>query len=789
MGSTTDPLILHMYDKLRETFGLGDNDLFQMEMPARLLEMGNYFYEGSDGINAQQVKPPAVAEAEFRLANGMLNLSNLVGGPNGSKLSESYDEVLFGLAPANVQTGVEMDKLVPDQQKIFDWLYEEVQNFDPPASDLLSIIPADTNLPTKPDVIKEKNQSEYTKNLRDPSKTPKIPRMDLYEKLLDVYQAERFRWVQFKNDARPKKDDPQEKWNAYDRLLTTYAPVIDAKLEALWAVLLVRGQYHRVRKYISYIDIQTAGEALQRAKESLRASATRSIDDTEDVYPVVFTPNNWAKYLSTNFRPEDMLADVENTLDRLRSAEKDRSMLTLRRDGLLAGRQDIKALEKAATDASNALRTAQTAMVKGYGETAINCIQMYFDATTKKSENKVAATKALNDTNKAELDESLKKSKEPPLTPEQWKALIDMQAKCLQNQTNVMIANDAYSDAQLAASKARGEDPSNSLEVINEKIQSLTIDIEYYQKMLQASENPMGVPITKITKVGADGKPETVSEPVEGAREPEKTPVAPPSQDGASVWQEFVMDSTNTQATSTKLSSSSVSHSDWSMGLWFASGSGHSDSATTDSSKRATNKNTDIQIGFRAMKVAIDRPWFNAQLLGQTREFFHFNANKISAGSPQTIHDSLKNGDHVDGSECMIPSWATAFVVVKDVHIILTSKDKFEDSEIHDMKSSSGSSGGFLCFQCSKSSSSSDHRDAFSMKSSDNRISIRIPAPQILGWVSQLAPEDHSVKTYTPFNEKEFEKPPVPVKAETVDLKATDGGINLHGLPTPPKTP
>jgi hypothetical protein len=758
MSQITDPIVLQLYDKLRQTFGLGDNDLFQMEMPARLLEMGNYHYDGSDSINAQQVKPPAVSEAEFRLADGMLNLSNLVGGPNGSKLSDSYHEVLFGLAPANAETSAELDKLVPDQQKIYDWLYEEVPNFDPPASDLLSLLPDDKNLPEKPPVIKEKNQSEETRRLRNPKETPNIPRIDLYQKLLDVYEAERFRWAQFKNDARPTSDSVQAKWDAYDRLLTTYAPVIDAKLEALWAVLLVRGQYHRVRRYISYIDIETAGEALQHAKESLRASVGRSIDDTEDVYPVVLTPNNWAKYLSTNFRPEDLLADAENTRNQLRDAEKERAILGLRRDALLSGRQDIKALEKAVVDAGNALRAAQTAMVKGYGETAINCIQLYFDVTTRQAKNKVAAVKALSDTNKAELDAVLEKAAEPPLTAAQWASLIDMQTKCLQNQSNVAMANDAYSDAQLAASKARGEDPANSLEVINERIQSLTMDIDYYQKMLAASENPMGV---EITQIGPDGTPQPKTA-VPGALAPETAPVAPPSQDGASIWQYFVIDSKKAEAESTKLSTSAVSHSDWSFGLWFASGSGHSDSATSDSSSRATNKNTDIQIGFRAMKVTVDRPWFNAQLLGQTKEFFNFNANKISAGNPQTIHNDLKNGDPVNGSECLIPSWATAFIVVKDVHIIMASHSKFDESEIHDMKKSSSSSGGFLCFQCSKSESSSDHRDAFSMKSSDTHISIRIPAPQILGWVSQLAPEDHSLATYTPFNEKEFPARPAP---------------------------
>ncbi|KAM6524442.1 hypothetical protein FSOLCH5_005044 [Fusarium solani] len=659
------PLMDQLYDQLKQTFGNDEGSLFQMEMPTRVLEMGNYYYNSSDTINSQQVKPPAVAETEFRLADGMLDISKLVGGPNGGKLSEQYNEVLFSLAPANVETSSALQSMAPDQQHIMDWLYEEVPNIDPPASDLLSMIPDDLGLPKKPPVIEQKQPSEHVKALRDPLQTPKIPRIDLYQKLLDTYEAERFRWAQFKNDSRPDDNATQDRWNAYDRLLTTYAPVIDSKLEGLWSVLLVRDSVnHRVRKYISYLDIETASESLQRAKESLRASVTRSIDDTEDIYPVSFTPNNWAKYLSTNFRPEDLLSNVDYTRTQLQNATKERTILIMRRDALVNGRQDIKALEKAATDASNALRTAQVNMVKGYGDNAISCIQMYFDVVSKNAQNKTAAIKGLTDTNMTELNAALEKTSEPKLSPEQWNSLKDMQAKCLQNQANVATANDALLDAQMAASQARGSDPTNALEVMNERITSLTMDIDYYNKMLEASSNPMQVPITVAT-VDAEGKPITKTTDPEGKRAPDPAPALPPSQDGdgASVWTDFLL--------SSKASTSN--------------GSGHSDSSSADTSKKASTQNTNIQIGFRAMKVTIDRPWFNAQLLGRTEESMHFNAAKISTGKPQEVHDKLDKGETVNGANCLLPSWASAFIVVKDVHIVMSSASTFDASEISDM--------------------------------------------------------------------------------------------------------
>ncbi|KAF7173669.1 hypothetical protein CNMCM6106_007710 [Aspergillus hiratsukae] len=669
---------------LRDTFGLGTSDIFQMEFPARLLDMGDLYYDKSGAINAQQIKPPAVAEAEFRLADDMFSLSNLVGGPNGSKLTDSYREVLFGLVPSNKETSDELAKL---------------------------------NLPRKPQAVKDKLPTSVAR-LRDPEKSPKIPRVDLYQKLLDIYDSERFRWVTFKNDARPDDTADQAKFNTYD--------------------------HHRVRKYVAYIDVETASESLQRAKEDLRASVSRSIDDTENIYPVVFSPSNWAKYLTTNFTPEDLLSSEDIVPNRLLQAEEEKAILVLQRDAFQAGAQDIKALEKAESDARITLSNSEAAMLQGFSSNVIDCVKRYFDVTTRQSQNKLDALKALTDANKEELNQALEKRALPPLKPDEFEKLKNMQAQCIQNQQTFQNAAENYSRAQLAVSQARGNDPTTSIEVLTEKITSLTMDIEYYNKSLQGSQNPFGVPMTVF---GTDGKAKT-------------------TKDGASIWQWITIDTDKSKDNTTKLSSSHVSHSDWSVSFFFGRGSGHSDSSTTDSSHNINNQHYNVQIGFRAMKVSIDRPWMNAQLLGQTREFFRLHADKITDRKPTDLHDDIFNGV-VDSSNLLLPSWSTGFIVVKDVHIILKAHEQVDVAAVHDMQSSTSSGGGFLCFRVSKSESSSDHRASASVTSDTKYISIKIPAPQIIGCICQLAPTDDSTTTYTPFTaDKEFpgfvKPPPAP---------------------------
>ncbi|KAK6497324.1 hypothetical protein TWF506_004797 [Arthrobotrys conoides] len=153
----------------------------------------------------------------------------------------------------------------------------------------------------------------------------------------------------------------------------TYAPVVDSNLEALWTLWFIHDQYHRVRQYVGYIDIETASETLQRAKENLRASASRSIDDTEDVYPVVFSPANWAKHLSTNFKPKDLLSNVNTDCRQTRHWS----------------------FEKATNEARSQLTKAQSDLGKSLSDTALSLVTFYLQRAIKTSANPAEAIKTL----------------------------------------------------------------------------------------------------------------------------------------------------------------------------------------------------------------------------------------------------------------------------------------------------------------------------------------------------------------------------------------------------------
>ncbi|KAK4096992.1 hypothetical protein N658DRAFT_510776 [Parathielavia hyrcaniae] len=482
-------------------------------------------------------------------------------------------------------------------------------------------------------------------------------------------------------------------------LVSTYAPVVGAKLEALWTVLVVRGQYHRARRYVGSIDIESASEVLLRAKESLRASVARSIDDTQDIYPVVMTPANWARHLSTNFTHEDLLDEPSIVRQKLYDAEKNRAALINRRNAVSTGKQDIPAVEEAERTALKELAEAQKSMTVGFADTTMRLVKLYFEAVTKGAINRAATL---------------------------------LSASCLDKQALAQTASETLSQARLATADAKGKDPTNLLNQLNDQIASLTLDIDYYHKILESADNPLPAKLPKAT----DGE--------------------------ASIWQEIVLTCTKNTGASSNMSSSKVAHNNWQTGLWFWSASGSSDSAESESATKHNTTNTDIQIAFRAMKVAIQRPWMNAGILAQSSSFYRTVKDPISSLSPADTKTKLNslNTSVPNAENSLLPSFPTSFVVVKDVHIVFAATGNFDDSFVKNATKSASSGGGFMCFSTGKSEASSDHREGAVVSSDGTHLSIKIAAPQIIGWINELVPKDNSAVNYNTYPEDEFKTSP-----------------------------
>ena len=435
----------------------------------------------------------------------------------------------------------------------------------------------------------------------------------------------------------------------------------------------------------------------------------------------------------------------------LLQAERERAMLIDRRNSILAAKNIIGDLEQAVIAAREALADAQLRLHStGCDDAVLKLVQLYLDAATKDSKDRAGDMKKVDSKKYEEVNNSLAAQNLPPLTETQFQQLVDMHAACLEKQAGLSTAVAAHARAQLASELANSEGTQLQQQLM-EQIDSITLDIESYNRVLKTAKNPPPEDATHtegtaVTRPKGTAVPDHVILP--GLDEKE----------GASVWQEIFLTYTANEEAESSLSATSLSHTDWRFGLFFTSAGGSMETPTSTALETYTAKNTSIKLGFRAMRVSIQRPWMNAALLGQTKDFYRTGDSDtpISAGDPVEVKKQLDENRFGNTQNALLPSWATGFVVAKDIHILMESTENFSSQFVSSIQAAAHSGGGFLCFSAARGDGSAGPREAAAVSSTGKTLSIKIPTPQILGWISELAPQDFSIPAGGKLPEDEF---------------------------------
>ncbi|KAJ6564818.1 hypothetical protein B0H19DRAFT_1068323 [Mycena capillaripes] len=761
--------IVQIYEKLNELFGNKASQLFVMEYPGRVLDIGTYAFEGSDGNNAQQIKPQSVVEAEFRLSDDLFSLGEITGGPNGAKFSQIYDEILNSLVPNGSSANAYETKILPDQDLIAEWLVDEVPDWIPPPTDVLSSI-----LP--PEVQKHIEKPKKASDESDDQKisgaaatpTKMVPRIDVYQKLLDAYEEENFRWKQFLLNARPKNDNDAKAWDLYNRTVAIYGPVVEKKLQALWTTLIVRGNYHRVRHYIGLVDVESASESLLAAKSSMRESVMRSIDQTQDIYPVHFSPSTWANYLTTDFEPIDLLMDPKVQRTHLFELQEQRRSLLDQKallESVQPGNDQVKKLEGEMNKARSEYTRAQNEMNSGYTDTTLSLIQMFFRKFSNPAEATDPTKKAVN---KASLNTILSKvpiKGKPPvqLSDADFDKFAQWQDKSAKLQSTLIDASESYSRVAGQLAGAKASDNALAILQISRRIDALTDTIEELKRVLGSVEQ--GKNVTGFNESGAEAEDATVGTKADGS-------ALPPAKlkSGASMWQTVTISGSQSGDSQSSSLTTSSEISNTSVDFWFGGYRRSSRSASAKSgqarfwyyssllcrsscTQKSKSYNLKVDIAFNVMKVTMTRPWFNASVLQNTKGFYRITGGKkISADtkwaelSKETAADEKKKAFNNAQNNSVLPAYPVAFLVAKDVTISITNLKVRRLGRTFRRRFLKGSSD-------SHSTSHSSYAT-----SSGKFTSIRMPGPQVLGWFMQAVPVDETNADYTPFDPKTLPK-------------------------------
>ena len=138
----------------------------------------------------------------------------------------------------------------------------------------------------------------------------------------------------------------------------------------------------------------------------------------------------------------------------------------------------------------------------------------------------------------------------------------------------------------------------------------------------------------------------------------------------------------------------------------------------------------------------------------------------------------------------LLPAFPVGYILCKDVLIKISNMNLESTEEKRHVLERSQSSGGFLCFSYNKASEGSSDTSRATFELASDGMLVRIPGPQILGYIQQIVPKDNS----TPYDPKqslgkEFYLPPEPspdLSRNQNDPARKASGVAsgaAHGLP------
>ncbi|KAJ7307768.1 hypothetical protein DFH08DRAFT_651710, partial [Mycena albidolilacea] len=486
--------------------------------------------------------------------------------------------------------------------------------------------------------------------------------------------------------------------NDLTRKLSHITDTRQAQLASKYADAVVRGYSHTIHQYMGYLDIASPAEAFQNAKDSLREAAMSSLDGSMKlVYPIQLTPLDWFAGVSTSFTLEDLTQDQEVIRMQINAKSQEIDTLNAQLVALeMGGKGDPTALLNKVQAAQTALDTAQGTLSMAYSNNVTAMANTCLDVFGKL------------DTRTGALAEKLQVAKD---------VLADLPAMMetvQEAQNNLTASSRALSQLMAAQALAEASDTKQQQQQI--QLQSLQRDLKELQTRWQV--------LTSST--GGVTPPSAVDH---GDQDVPTTPIQLPeeSTSGGSRWQSitFTSDSKSQRTNKKDFSAATVS----------------SNGPVIFGSPLA--RGVQRPLAFHATLVTVDRRgWLQPQFFKESKALYKVNPDITwTDAAPQTIGDILKGKAQAKG---LMPGFPIAFLLAKDIVVRINhGANASADSKQTDA-ASAASSGGFLCFSYSNSRSSSSTSTASSFQSYKNGYIIKIPGPQILGYMIQVLDADQT---------------------------------------------
>lgn len=702
--NSSDDVMNLIYNHVNKLLGAG-SQLFAMEFPARPLNARDYEYN-TDDCYSTLTKPYTVQEREFLLSDQLYDLSPVVQGTNGERLSTVFNTVINNYVPRLEA----LKSFVNDQKNLREWLLAPV-----------------------------------TDEVRGERKT--MSRMAMARELYDEFLERRNEWYSTKNRVYEEyraRDD----LDGYANWLSSEGLVQEEQISNFYNDAVVRGHYHEVLTLLGFLNVSSPSEALENTKQKMRSSLRRSLDGSTDVYPVQFQPSDWFKSLRPNLSPKDLTMAAESLAADYRAKQRHLRGLKAQLAEQTAIEIPAEEQERLKTEVENRrqqLSQSQQALLSQYGSGALSAVKAVIGIYKNernpyaKAQEVIDKARSAKDKQKLDLTESRVCDLLEDIADDVVKSII----QSCQAQDAVLQDINRLNEARMACSEAKVRDMTLQKQRIEEQIQTVQADLDFL------------TPLVTGTIAAAS---------TEGAADADAALLTASDEAQDENFMDVIIKSDESGSFSSNSTSSSSSQSSWSLGGWFWSGGGSRSTQNAAEAQKKMELNKKLEIGFRVKKVSIDRGgWFNPTIFKLSDNYYRLADIRVSKGLTKTdvhkassagmnsaaqlnelvTYEAEVNGEHKKLSY-VLPSFPTGFVIAKDITIRIQCDKTSAESSRKYMEQSDARGGGIFGFRANSGSSSKSQSESAYFGSTSNFFYIRIPGPQILGWFLELTPADNA---------------------------------------------
>lgn len=813
-----------LWNKLNDLFGPSDgaSSFLSLQFPTRFLAKDELAFTNS-GVYSNFAKPVAVNEAEFRLTDQLYDAAKIVNGPNGRSLSVVYEMALNNLVPKYDSS---QDVVRQAQQKMRSWLLSDT-------SEKNAYYKNDARVYHGKDVVVSGPVAENW-IIKDGSRVGArmMSRMEVGEALLLDYLQTAESWRRTRTDSLTKamqapESERMESMEAATRRIVNEGAIQNAIIASKWSDAVVRGDYHGVRDCVAHLDIKSIGESLQDAKDSLRESTLGSLYGASRVLPVIMQPYDWASALDTSFSPLDLHSDpamIEvNRKAKLQQLDSLRDQL-----GSLARHvaQDESTLRAQLDAASDALSSAQAELAGKYRSSAVTLVKTYVDINATIATRLVREPKSgAGASSAADALGGVIFKTETELTAEQKS---DMVARVQELDPSAVVADLAdalgkVDDAQRAVMREAAKYSQRQTDWILAKStttaeQTQNVNRQIATVMAELREVELKLDIARAAQVQQTRLVNSVSGSKDVAESNLRALATGDSQDAVQLpslsdyrkaapitttggagsrWVTVVIDSEDKADFTGDLHTSDASSTDWAVPLWIASGGRKSSSASGQHIVTSGSSRFSVKIQMNVTLVTVDRSsWFQPQFFDLSKNFMRNNdqfkwsswPQEYNKETPRAVKEGIHKGATFSGP---LPCFPTGYLLCKDVVIELSGYSISNVAAHKAVVEQTTSSGGFLFFSCTHTSQNTSDGSSASVQIAKDGIIVRIPGPQILGYIQQLLPPDETIaydnnfslkpEIYLPAHDDKGEPASPPSTAHSQTARALDIDASERG--------